>query len=148
MKLISPFVGRILDWCKASTGKDYLGDDDPGVQSVRRIYQYYKQHGYPVEVMGASFRNIGQIQSLAGCDLLTISPALLAELKENTAPLPRRLEPGSDDTEEIARVRFDEASFRFALNEDAMATEKTAQGIRAFAADIVKLEELVREMAG
>lgn len=148
VKLISPFVGRILDWYKASTGSDYSGDEDPGVQSVKRIYHYYKQHGYPVEVMGASFRNVGQIQSLAGCDLLTISPGLLSELKASEAPLPRRLVPGADDVELIPRVSFDEASFRFALNEDAMATEKTAQGIRAFAADVLKLEDLVREMAG
>lgn len=146
VKLISPFVGRILDWHKASTGKDYVGNEDPGVQSVTRIYHYYKQHGYPVEVMGASFRNVGQIQSLAGCDLLTISPSLLAELKANEEPLARRLAPEADVAEKMARVSFNEASFRFALNEDAMATEKTAQGIRAFSADIVKLEDLVREM--
>ncbi len=146
VQLISPFVGRILDWYKASTGKDYQGDEDPGVQSVTSIYQYYKKHGYPVEVMGASFRNIGQIQSLAGCDLLTISPGLLAELQASDAPLERRLNPEDAASLEIPRVSYDEPSFRFALNEDAMATEKTAQGIRAFSADIVKLEALVREI--
>jgi len=146
VQLISPFVGRILDWFKASTGKDFHGDDDPGVQSVTKIYQYYKKHGYPVEVMGASFRNIGQIQSLAGCDLLTISPGLLAELQTSESPLERRLNPEDSASLDIPRVSYDEPSFRFALNEDAMATEKTAQGIRAFSADIVKLENLVEEM--
>jgi transaldolase len=146
--LISPFVGRILDWYKASTGKDYQGDEDPGVQSVTKIYQYYKKHGHAVEVMGASFRNIGQIQSLAGCDLLTISPGLLAELQALDSPLDRRLHPGDSTALDIPKVSFDEPSFRFALNEDAMATEKTAQGIRAFSADIVKLEALVREIDG
>jgi len=144
--LISPFVGRILDWYKANTGMDYQGDEDPGVQSVTRIYQYYKKHGYPVEVMGASFRNIGEIQSLAGCDLLTISPGLLAELRATDAPLARRLNPEDAADLDIPRVSFDESSFRFALNEDAMATEKSAHGIRAFSADIVKLEDLVREI--
>ncbi len=144
--LISPFVGRILDWHKADTGRDYQGDDDPGVQSVTRIYQYYKRHDHPVEVMGASFRNIGQIQSLAGCDLLTISPGLLGELQSTETPLPRRLNPEDAATLDIPRVSFDEPAFRFAFNEDAMATEKTAQGIRAFSADIVKLEKLVQEM--
>ncbi len=146
VQLISPFVGRILDWFKASTGKDFHGDDDPGVQSVTKIYQYYKKHGYPVEVMGASFRNIGQIQSLAGCDLLTISPGLLAELQTSESPLERRLNPEDSASLDIPRVSYDEPFFRFALNEDAMATEKTAQGIRAFSADIVKLENLVEEM--
>ena len=144
--LISPFVGRILDWHKASTGKEYAGDEDPGVQSVTRIYHYYKKHGYPVEVMGASFRNIGEIQSLAGCDLLTISPNLLAELQASDAELPRRLDPGASAAMDIPRVSYDEPTFRFALNEDAMATEKTAQGIRAFSADIVKLEKLVQQL--
>jgi transaldolase len=144
--LISPFVGRILDWYKATTGKDYHGDDDPGVQSVKQIYHYYKKHGYPVEVMGASFRNIGEIQSLAGCDLLTISPKLLAELQATDAPLERRLDPASAADLDLPKVSYNESAFRFALNEDAMATEKTAQGIRAFSADIVKLEDLVREM--
>ena len=144
--LISPFVGRILDWYKAATGKEYEGDEDPGVQSVKQIYQYYKKHGHPVEVMGASFRNIGEIQSLAGCDLLTISPKLLAELQATEAPLERRLDPESAAALDLAKISYNESAFRFALNEDAMATEKTAQGIRAFSADIVKLEELVREM--
>ena len=144
--LISPFVGRILDWYKASSGKDYQGDEDPGVQSVKNIYHYYKKHGYPVEVMGASFRNTGQIRSLAGCDFLTISPGLLGELKETDAPLERRLTPEAAADLDLPKVSFNESAFRFALNEDAMATEKTAQGIRAFSADIVKLEKLVEQL--
>ena len=146
VQLISPFVGRILDWYKASTGKDYQGEEDPGVQSVRAIYTYYKKFGYKTEVMGASFRNIGEILCLAGCDLLTISPGLLQQLQESTEPVTRHLSPESAIHADLERVSFDEKSFRFALNEDAMATEKTAQGIRAFSADIVKLEALVKSM--
>ncbi len=144
--LISPFVGRIYDWYKKSAGAAWVEADralanDPGVQSVTRIYQHFKQHGLRTEVMGASFRNIGQIQALAGCDLLTISPELLAQLQALEAPLSRALDPahGSDSP----RLRYDEAAFRFALNEDAMATEKLAEGIRLFAADAVKLEKLI-----
>ena len=143
VKLISPFVGRILDWYKASTGKDYAPHEDPGVVSVTGIYHYYKKFGYRTEVMGASFRNKGEITELAGCDLLTISPALLAELQASTEPLERRLDPSASAAMDIARRSYDEKTFRFELNEDAMATEKTAEGIRKFAADIVKLEALV-----
>jgi transaldolase len=146
VQLISPFVGRILDWFKASTGKDYQGDEDPGVQSVREIYTYYKKFGYQTEVMGASFRNIGEILCLAGCDLLTISPKLLAELQASTDTVERVLSPEAAANADLEKISFDEKSFRLALNEDAMATEKTAQGIRGFAADIVKLENLVKSM--
>ncbi|WP_184015289.1 transaldolase [Haloferula luteola] len=146
VQLISPFVGRILDWYKASTGKDYQGDEDPGVQSVRQIYTYYKKFGYKTEVMGASFRNTSEITCLAGCDLLTISPGLLKTLSETVEPLERALSPEASADADLDKVTFDEKTFRFALNEDAMATEKLAQGIRAFAADIVKLEDLVKSM--
>src|SRR5690606_20906943 len=122
--LISPFVGRIYDWYRKRDGRDYAGDEDPGVASVRRIYDYFKNFGYETEVMGASFRNIEQIRSLAGCDLLTISPELLAQLAADQRPLVRRLEPADARRQTIERERFDERQFRFALNEDAMATEK------------------------
>ncbi len=143
VKLISPFVGRILDWFKATHKKDYAPHEDPGVLSVTAIYHYYKKFGHPTEVMGASFRNKGEITELAGCDLLTISPSLLAELKDSHDPLPRKLDPAASASLSIERRSYDEKSFRFDLNEDAMATEKTAEGIRKFAADIVKLEKLV-----
>ncbi|TAE77171.1 MAG: transaldolase [Verrucomicrobia bacterium] len=143
VQLISPFVGRILDWFKASTGETYEGDADPGVISVKQIYTYYKKFGYKTEVMGASFRNKGEILALAGCDLLTISPGLLGELQASTDPVERRLSAEASAAAELQKVSFDEKSFRLAFNEDAMATEKTAQGIRGFAADIVKLEKLV-----
>ena len=143
VQLISPFVGRIYDWYKASTGEEYSGADDPGVQSVTTIYNYYKKFGYPTEVMGASFRNKGQIVELAGCDLLTISPELLGELHESDAPVERKLDPESAASMEIERLELDEERFRFLLNEDPMATEKTAEGIRKFSADIKKLESLV-----
>ncbi len=146
VQLISPFVGRILDWHKANTGKDYQGDEDPGVQSVKAIYQYYKKFGYATEVMGASFRNKGEIIALAGCDLLTISPNLLQELQDSTEPIEERLNEAGAQQADIEKISLDEKSFRFLLNEDAMATEKTAQGIRSFAADIVKLEKLVMEI--
>ena len=141
--LISPFVGRILDWYKANT--DLVIDtpqDDPGVQSVARIYNYYKQHGYETVVMGASFRNTGEIEALAGCDRLTISPALLEELAADTDTLPQQLDAdgASSDT---AKFSPSEASFRYDLNADAMATEKLAEGIRNFVADQVKLEQLI-----
>lgn len=148
VQLISPFVGRILDWFKKSTGKDYAAAEDPGVRSVTEIYTYYKKYGYATEVMGASFRNTGEITELAGCDLLTISPQLLGELAKNTAPLARKLDPVASQTVTLNRVSFDEKSFRFALNEDAMATEKTAEGIRQFSADIVKLEQLLAKKRG
>jgi len=139
--LISPFVGRIMDWHKAKTGNEFAPDDDPGVQSVTRIYNYYKKFDYPTEVMGASFRNTGEITELAGCDLLTISPNLLEELHETEGDLPRKL------TEETAKqcgcekISLNEKTFRWEMNEDACATEKLAEGIRRFAADTVKLEE-------
>ena len=144
VQLISPFVGRILDWYKASTGKDYQGEEDPGVQSVRAIYNYYKKFGYKTEVMGASFRNKGEILALAGCDLLTISPGLLAELQTSNEPVIPHLTSAEAAKSDAEKITLDEKAFRFALNEDAMATEKTAQGIRNFAADIVKLEKLVQ----
>lgn len=143
--LISPFVGRILDWYKKSTGKDYAPSDDPGVKSVRTIYGYYKKFGYKTEVMGASFRNAGEILELAGCDLLTISPQLLGELKASTAPVERKLSPEIAKESKLERVTLDEKTFRWLLNEDAMATEKTAEGIRNFHADAVKLEKFVLE---
>jgi transaldolase len=155
VRLISPFVGRIYDWYKKSAGAGWdesanAGANDPGVKSVRQIYDYYKRHGVATEVMGASFRNVGQIAALAGCDLLTISPELLAEMSgrpDSDAPLVRALDPQAARSRDIERVRFDEAAFRLALNEDAMATEKLAEGIRAFAADAVKLEKLMTEAA-
>jgi len=148
VRLISPFVGRIYDWHKKTAGADWdeaarAGGDDPGVQSVRQIFDYYKQHGVATQVMGASFRNVGQIAALAGCDLLTISPDLLTELAASDAPLARTLNPSLAGDRDIGKQSFDEASFRFALNEDAMATEKLAEGIRAFSADARKLEKLM-----
>ncbi len=144
-KLISPFVGRILDWYKAKTGKDYAAAEDPGVVSVQEIYGYYKKFGHPTEVMGASFRNVGEILELAGCDLLTISPNLLAELKKSTAPVPRKLDPAVAKNSPIAKLALDEKKFRFLVNDDAMATEKTAEGIRVFAADTLKLEKFIAD---
>jgi transaldolase len=144
-KLISPFVGRILDWYKKSTGKDYAAAEDPGVESVREIYAYYKNFGHPTEVMGASFRNAGEILELAGCDLLTISPQLLAELKQNTTPIQRKLSPEWARTQQVQRLSLDEKKFRWLLNENAMATEKTSEGIRLFAADGRKLLQMLRE---
>ncbi len=147
VKLISPFVGRIYDWYKKSSGTDYTGADDPGVQSVRRIYTYYRKFGYDTEVMGASFRNTSQIVELAGCDLLTISPELLQKLAESDAPLARKLSPEQAQAAQIERLALDEKRFRFLLNEDAMATEKLAEGIRAFCADAVKLDGLIEALA-
>jgi transaldolase len=141
--LISPFVGRILDWYKKRDGRDFGPEEDPGVLSVRRIFDYYKKFGYPTEVMGASFRNIGQILALAGCDLLTISPEFLEQLKQSERSVPRLLDPLAARTLAVERVRFDEKGFRFALNEDAMASEKLAEGIRLFAADSRKLDQLI-----
>jgi transaldolase len=145
VQLISPFVGRIYDWYRKETGIDYQPAEDPGVQSVQGIYQYYKKFGYLTEVMGASFRNKGQVIELAGCDLLTISPTLLEELQNSTDSVERKLDPEQAKNAEIEKVELDEKAFRYRLNEDAMATEKTAQGIRAFAADIRKLERLVSD---
>ncbi|WP_291934190.1 transaldolase [Limnohabitans sp.] len=150
VQLISPFVGRIYDWYKKSAGaaRDETamsGANDPGVQSVRAIFNHYKKHGIATEVMGASFRNIGQITALAGCDLLTISPELLAQLAATEAPLSQALNAAAAQGMDLPAVRYDEASFRLALNEDAMATEKLAEGIRAFCADAVKLEVLMQK---
>jgi transaldolase len=143
-QLISPFVGRIYDWYKKSTGLEYTGADDPGVQSVKRIYQYYRKFGYQTEVMGASFRNTSQILELAGCDLLTISPDLLQKLADSDAPVARKLTP--DASVAIETIAVDEKSFRFMLNEDAMGTEKLAEGIRAFVADSIKLKQMIEAM--
>lgn len=144
VQLISPFVGRILDWHKAATGKDYQGDEDPGVISVRSIYNYYKKFGYKTEVMGASFRNKGEILALAGCDLLTISPGLLGELQASDELVTPRLTAEEAAASDHPKITLNESDFRFMLNEDAMATEKTAHGIRAFSADIVKLETFIK----
>ena len=141
--LISPFVGRILDWYRARTGQNYVPEQDPGVLSVRRIYTYYKRFGYACEVMGASFRSTGQILALAGCDLLTISPALLAELAADHAPVSRHLDPARAQQAALERQALDEARFRFDMNEDAMATEKLAEGIRAFVADARTLDTML-----
>lgn len=142
-RLISPFVGRILDWYKAKTGKDFAPVEDPGVESVREIYAYYKKFGYETEVMGASFRNKGEILELAGCDLLTISPQLLGELMNSQNPVARRLSPDTARAMPIERTDLDEKKFRWLLNENPMATEKTAEGIRLFNADALKLERFV-----
>ena len=142
--LISPFVGRIYDWYKKEGGgKEIPPDQDPGVASVTRIYNYYKKFGYATEVMGASFRNVSQIVELAGCDLLTISPDLLGKLAASTAPIAKKLDPANAKNSPMERLRLDEKTFRYLLNDDAMATEKTAEGIRKFAADIVKLEKVI-----
>jgi len=151
VQLISPFVGRIYDWHKKAAGNAWdeaarAGANDPGVTSVRQIFEYYKKHGIRTEVMGASFRNVGQIAALAGCDLLTISPELLAELAASEAPLAHALDADAAQALDIPKLVLDEPAFRFALNEDAMATEKLAEGIRAFAADAVKLEKLMEEV--
>ncbi|MGE5652468.1 MAG: transaldolase [Bacillota bacterium] len=143
VQLISPFVGRIYDWYKKSTGQEYSGADDPGVQSVKRIYDYYRKFGYETEVMGASFRNTSQITELAGCDLLTISPELLQKLSESDAPVVRKLSPQQAQGSDLQKLDLDEKAFRFMLNEDAMGTEKLAEGIRLFCADAVKLEKMI-----
>ncbi len=143
VQLISPFVGRIYDWFKAANQREYTGAEDPGVLSVTQIYNYYKKFGYKTEVMGASFRNTGQIIELAGSDLLTISPDLLAKLAASTEPLTRKLDPAVAAASDIEKLALDEKTFRYLFNEDAMATEKTAEGIRKFAADIVKLEKFI-----
>src|SRR2546430_15494379 len=143
VQLISPFVGRIYDWYKKERKPDYAGPEDPGVQSVTEIYAYYKKFGISTEVMGASFRNLGQIRELAGCDCLTISPELMKELSESTDPLERKLDPEKAKATKIDKLEFDEKKFRWLLNENAMAYEKTGEGIRKFAADVVKLEKFV-----
>jgi transaldolase len=139
--LISPFVGRILDWYVKSTGQTYTSETDPGVESVREIYNYYKVHGIQTVVMGASFRNTGEIEALAGCDRLTISPALLEQLEADSGTLTRKLSP--DKTTPVDRIAMDEKTFRWMMNEDAMATEKLSEGIRAFAKDLQALRTLV-----
>ena len=143
VQLISPFVGRIYDWYKAANKRDYVGPEDPGVQSVNEIYTYYKKFDIATEVMGASFRNVGQIRELAGCDCLTISPELMKELSESTEPLERKLDPEKAKSAKIDKLELDEKKFRWLLNENAMAYEKTGEGIRKFAADVVKLEKFV-----
>jgi transaldolase len=140
VQLISPFVGRIYDWYKAKEKKDYTGADDPGVQSVHKIYAYYKKYGFKTEVMGASFRNVNQIVQLAGCDLLTISPNLLADLAKSEEAVTRKISPEWAQTQNIAKVEMNEKVFRWMYNEDPMAVDKTAEGIRLFSADINKLE--------
>ena len=145
IRLISPFVGRIYDYYKSKTGKEYVGVEDPGVQSVHVIYNYFKKYGHDTQVMGASFRNTGEIVALAGCDLLTISPDLLAKLEASEEPLLRVLDPESAKKLDIPKVPVDEKSFRWALNEDAMATDKLAEGIRKFGEDIVKLEGIIAQ---
>ena len=142
-KLISPFVGRIMDWYKAKEKKDFAPAEDPGVLSVKEIYAYYKKFGHATEVMGASFRNVGEIQELAGCDLLTISPQLLTELQKSTAPLTRKLSPEIARASKIEKLPLDEKKFRWLFNENAMATEKTSEGIRQFNADAMKLEQFI-----
>ena len=149
VQLISPFVGRIYDWYKKQAGAQWdeasmAGANDPGVRSVRAIFEYYKHFGIATEVMGASFRNVGQITALAGCDLLTIAPELLAQLAQNQAPILKALDAEMAKQGTLQAIQYDEAQFRFALNEDAMATEKLAEGIRAFVSDAVKLEQLIR----
>lgn len=148
--LISPFVGRIYDWHKKAAGAGWdeaanAGANDPGVRSVTRIYNHYKHHGIRTEVMGASFRNVGQILALAGCDLLTISPELLGQLQAREAPAARRLDAAGARTMELPAVHFDEPQFRYAHNDDAMASDKLAEGIRLFAADSARLDKLVTE---
>ncbi|HUZ08117.1 MAG TPA: transaldolase [Candidatus Paceibacterota bacterium] len=143
VKLISPFVGRIMDWHKAKEKREFAPAEDPGVISVKEIYSYYKKFGYATEVMGASFRNAGEIQELAGCDLLTISPQLLGALQKSNAPLERKLSPEIARKSKIEKLPLDEKKFRWLLNEDAMATEKTSEGIRLFNADAVKLARFV-----
>lgn len=146
VQLISPFVGRIYDWYKKSTGNEYSGENDPGVQSVKRIYNYYRKFDYKTEVMGASFRNTSQIIELAGCDLLTISPALLQELSESDTPITRKLSIETAKESPIEKISVDEKTFRFQLNEDAMGTEKLSEGIRLFCADTLKLEGMIAKL--
>ena len=151
IQLISPFVGRIYDWYKKAAGPNWdeaanAGVNDPGVKSVAAIYNYFKKHGIQTEVMGASFRNVGQIQALAGCDLLTFSPDLLAQLQGSEAPLVRALDADAAKAQDLPKVSFNEAAFRFALNQDAMATEKLAEGIRLFAVDAGKLDQMIESL--
>tara|TARA_B100001057_G_scaffold63615_1_gene57193 strand:+ start:603 stop:1571 length:969 start_codon:yes stop_codon:yes gene_type:complete len=142
-QLISPFVGRILDWYKQKTGEEFDGADDPGVKSVTEIYNYYKKFGYKTEVMGASFRNTGEIKELVGCDLLTISPKLLQEMKEDQSPLELKLSESNALESNLSKIEIDESTFRFQMNEDEMATTKLAEGIRKFSADVCSLENML-----
>lgn len=146
VQLISPFVGRIYDWYKKQTGNEYTGDSDPGVQSVKRIYNYYRKFGYATEVMGASFRNTSQIIELAGCDLLTISPELLQKLSESDKPVTPKLSTEIARQDPVEKIVYDEKTFRLALNNDAMATEKLSEGIRLFCTDTEKLEKMINEL--
>jgi transaldolase len=146
IQLISPFVGRIYDWYKKAENKDFHGQEDPGVQSTSAIYNYFKKYGHKTEVMGASFRNTGQILELAGCDLLTISPKLLGELQKSQEKVERKLSPEAAQKLNIPKVPVDENSFRWLLNEEAMATEKLSEGIRLFAADSRKLDQRITEL--
>jgi len=148
VRLVSPFVGRIMDWYKAKEKKEFAPAEDPGVLSVKEIYSYYKKFGYNTQVMGASFRNAGEIQELAGCDLLTISPQLLGELQKSTAPLTRKLSPELARDSKIEKLPLDEKKFRWLVNENAMATEKTAEGIRLFNADAQKLAQFIAAKLG
>ena len=148
IKLVSPFVGRIYDWFKAKNNTEYTGADDPGVQSVTEIFHYYKKFGHDTEVMGASFRNTSQIIELAGCDLLTISPKLLEQLQNDESSIELKLDATASQGMDIAKIDCDEKTFRWMMNEDAMATEKTAEGIRKFSIDIVKLENLIQKAIG
>lgn len=143
--LISPFVGRILDWYKKNEGADYSAETDPGVLSVTRIYRYYKKFDYATVIMGASFRNTGEIEQLAGCDRLTIGPNFLEDLSRDQAPLTRKLYPDMSQQDDLEKLQLDEKTFRLMLNEDAMATEKLAEGIRNFSADLIRLEEFIKE---
>jgi transaldolase len=143
VQLISPFVGRIYDWYKKENKRDYTGPEDPGVQSVDEIYTYYKKFDIPTEVMGASFRNVGQILELAGCDCLTISPELMEELSKSKEPVERKLTPEKAKSAKVEKLELDEKKFRWMLNDNAMAYEKTGEGIRKFAADVIKLEKFV-----
>ena len=144
-KLISPFVGRIFDWYKAKNNKDYSPAEDPGVLSVKEIYAYYKNFGYPTEVMGASFRSKGEVLELSGCDALTISPQLLKELKDSTERIQRKLNPADAKASKVEKIALDEKKFRWLLNENAMATEKLAEGIRLFNADALKLKQYLSD---
>ena len=145
-QLISPFVGRILDWHRKEYGKEYTGFDDPGVQSVIEIFNYYKKFGYPTEVMGASFRNTGEIKELVGCDLLTIGPNLLDEMQQDFSAIELKLDKDKAKNADLEKIEVNEPVFRFLLNEDPMATEKLAEGIRKFSADVRSLEDLLKEM--
>ncbi|MES2049361.1 MAG: transaldolase [Pseudomonadota bacterium] len=145
-QLISPFVGRIYDWYKKQTGQEIYGADDPGVLSVKKIYNYYRKFGYPTEIMGASFRNTSQILELAGCDLLTISPDLLQKLSDSNTGIVQKLSKEAAMSSDVEKMSMTEKNFRFQLNEDAMATEKLSEGIRQFCADTIKLEQIIAAM--